>query len=405
MRTLIVASLLLPAAALAGGYAIPNPNPRELALGQATVAAQGGPEAILMNTAALAGQQGLKAAASLEYLDNQTRWSDPTLGSATTRYHPAFPPALALSYGDRLGNGMAWGVGIGAQVPAGGSLYWPDGWAGAERIQQVEQRGYQLRAGGALEPVKGVKVGAAFGWWQVTETLVQQINYVAYAAPAKLGLAGGGAFFAVSTELAVPGTPLTFGADYKHQTAVTLKGQAHFTDPAPSFQPPLIDQAAREDVTLPSELFLGLAWRATPDLRIMASWSVEGWHVYQSDTYVGDKGFTVSVPRNYKDAYVYRLGLEQARVGGQEALTLRAGLLRSISDQPTTTVDPSLSDGNSWAPSVGAGWQASRQVRVDLAYQYAWFDKVTASGPDAFPGSYLTHAHLLSLGLAWTPGR
>jgi long-chain fatty acid transport protein len=401
MRTLIVALLLCPAAALAGGYAIPNPNPRELALAQATVAAQNGPEAILMNTAALAGQSGFQAAASLQYLDNRTSWSDPALGSASTRSHPNYPPALSVSWGAQLSNGMAYGLGVGAQVPAGGSLFWPTNWPGAQRIQDVDQRGYQLRAGGALEPFKGVKLGAAFGWWQVTEKLTQQINYVAFSAPATLGLSGGGAFFSLSTELRAPGIPLVLGVDYKSQTPVTLHGKAHFTDVPPSFQPPLIDQAATEKVTLPSELFLGLAYQATPNLQLMASWSLEGWHVYTGDTYVGDKGFVVSVPRNYRDATVWRFGAEYARLPALPALTLRAGLLRSISEQPKTTIDPSLSDADSWAPSIGAGYEVRPGLRVDLGYSYAFFDKVTASGPDAFPGSYKTTAHLLSLGVTW----
>jgi long-subunit fatty acid transport protein len=403
MRPLLVATLLCPAVALAGGYAIPNPNARELALAQATVAAQTGPEAILMNTAALAGLSGLQLSASLQYLSNRTSWSDPSLGSASTRDHPNFPPALAVSYGGHLPNGMAWGLGIGGQVPAGGSLFWPQQWAGAERIQEVDQRGYQLRAGGALEPTPGVKLGAAFGWWQVTETLSQQLNYVAYAAPAKLGLSGGGAFFALSAEVKAPGIPLTLGVDYKHKTAVTLKGKVHFVDVPPAFQAFIMDQGVSEHVTLPNELFVGLSSQVTPSLLLMASWSLEGWHVYGDDTYVGDKGFVVSVPRHYQDAWVYRVGAEYAQLPGLPALTLRAGLLRSISEQPATTVDPSLSDGDSWAPSIGAGYEVRPGVRIDLAYQYAWFDKVTASGPDAFPGSYRTTAHLVSLGATWRP--
>jgi long-subunit fatty acid transport protein len=40
-------------------------------------------------------------------------------------------------------------------------------------------------------------------------------------------------------------------------------------------------------------------------------------------------------------------------------------------------------------------------LSVDAAYQYAKFDKVTASGTEAFPGSYETTAHLVSVGFTW----
>ena len=106
MRYLMAALFLAPAAALAGGYAIPNENARDLALAQSNVAAQNGPEAAHANAAALAGQKGLAVSASVEMLDNLTNWSDPTLGSASLKGHANFPPELAASYGSSLANGM-----------------------------------------------------------------------------------------------------------------------------------------------------------------------------------------------------------------------------------------------------------------------------------------------------------
>jgi len=75
MRYLTAALILAPAAAFAGGYAIPNENARDLALAQGNVAAQNGPEAAHANPAALAGQKGLAVSASVELLANRTTWS------------------------------------------------------------------------------------------------------------------------------------------------------------------------------------------------------------------------------------------------------------------------------------------------------------------------------------------
>src|SRR3954466_16322955 len=100
MRNLIAVLLLAPAAAFAGGYAIPNENPRDLALSQSDVAAQNGPEAAHFNPAALAGQKGLAVTANVELLANRTRWSDPALGSASLDNPISFPPEIAASYGN-----------------------------------------------------------------------------------------------------------------------------------------------------------------------------------------------------------------------------------------------------------------------------------------------------------------
>src|SRR3954471_8960300 len=112
MRNLIAALLLAPAAALAGGYAIPNENARDLALAQGNVAAQTGPEAAHFNPAALAGQKGLGVSARLEMLYNRTDWSAGGPVAAAPRPPVSLPPQLAASYGNTLPNGMPYGVGL-----------------------------------------------------------------------------------------------------------------------------------------------------------------------------------------------------------------------------------------------------------------------------------------------------
>jgi long-chain fatty acid transport protein len=405
MRKLIAAAMLWPAAALSAGYAIPNENARDLALSQAAVAAQDGPEAVVMNTAALAGQEGLSVSGSVEMLANFTSWSDPVLGSSRTKNHPSFPPAINVAWGGRLPNGMAYGLGAGFLVPGGGSLFWPDDWPGAQRIKYVDQRLYIGRGGAALEPIPGVKLGAALVYYRMTEKLVQGISFAGSPGEASLGLAGGAPSFAVSAELEAPWLPLTLGVDYRHKGNLKLTGKAHFDGVPPSFQPLLQDQGATSYTTVPAELFVGLAYRVIPSLQVMASWSLERWRVYTDDTFTGDKGFTVSVPRNYGDGTVYRLAGEYGRAAALPGVTLRAGLLRSLSDLPTDTLSPTLSDANSWAVSAGVGYEILPGLRADLAYQYAWFDKVTATGPSAFPGSYTTTAHLLAAGVSWRMAR
>ena len=412
MRTIIhsltLASLLLLAAtaARAGGYAIPAENPRELGLSQATVASQTGPEAIYQNSAALAGQNGLAISAGIEALYNQTTWTgtDAVPGSATITPKANFPPEIAISYGGKVG-GMNFGVGAGLLIPGGGSIFWPNNWPGSARIQTVNQKIFLFQAGGALQPIEAVKIGATFLYYGAQEKLTQKLNFLngdANQAEASLGLAGGTPSFGVSAEIKVPGVPLTIGIDYRHSGAMTLKGKVHFEGVPPTYQGLLQDQGVTEEITVPNEIFAGAAYKMMPNLEIMGSWSLERWISYKEDRFVGDTGnLTIVVPRNYKNAYVFRLGAEYTKVPVLEQLTLRAGLLRSISPQPTDTISPSLTDGNSTGLSIGAGYNITPGLRADIGYQYAFFDTVTASGTEAFPGSYATTVHLVSAGVTW----
>ncbi|HEY0190251.1 MAG TPA: hypothetical protein VGC42_03965, partial [Kofleriaceae bacterium] len=192
MRSLFfTATLLAPSAALAGGYVLPNESPRELALSQAAVADQNSSDALFMNTAALAGQEGLSVSAGVEFLLNHTDWSADNLGKASINTKTNTPPSATIGYGHHLDNGMAWGAGVGVNVPAGGSLYWPDGWAGQDYIRSVKQQVFAIGAGAAFQPLPYLKVGASYLRFQATEELHQGINFLDHYGDAGLAMSGG----------------------------------------------------------------------------------------------------------------------------------------------------------------------------------------------------------------------
>jgi long-chain fatty acid transport protein len=405
MRNLIIAAtILVPAAAHAGGYVIPQENARDLALAQAAVADQTGAEALFLNVAALAGQIGVNISASGEVLINRTDWSDPTLGKASMDAQVNTPPSFAASYGAKLENDMAWGVAVGMDVPAGGSLKWPTGWQGQEAIQSVKQMVFAFGGGAAIQPLPFLKLGVHYVRFQATEELHQSLNYLDHYGDAGLAMSGGANGFGAGLEVRVPTVPLSFGVNYSHSADLNLEGKAHFTNVPVPFQPLLHDQGVTEHLIIPNVLFVGAAYEVIPNLKVMAAYDFERWSTYKKDEFKGADGFTVVVPRNYKNAHVIRAAAEWQQMPFLTELTGRIGLLRSISDQPSDTVSPSLTDGSSWALSVGAGYNVMPSFRIDLGYQHAFFDKVTASGTEAFPGSYQTTVDLVSLGINWRIG-
>jgi long-chain fatty acid transport protein len=401
MRSLIIAvTILAPAVASAGGYLVPSSAPREVGLGQAATAAQDGPEAIFLNTAALAGQEGVAAGIGGEVLNNRTEWSDPALGSAS-QSQTNTPVGVAITYGAKLDGGMAWGAGIGFGVPAGGSLGWPKDWAGQESIQSVKQQIFAIGGGAAFQPVPFLRLGATYVRFQATEELHQKINFIDHFADAGLAMSGGANSFGLAAEIKVPTVPLAFGVTYVHKAEIQLEGDVHFTDVPLAFQTLLHDQGVTEKLVIPSVFTVGAAYEVMPGLKLMANYEFEGWSIYKQDEFIGESGFTVTVPRDYNNAHVIRAAGEYAKPTFMQELTLRAGVLRSMSEQPTDTISPSLTDASSWAVSIGAGYNVMPNVRIDVGYQHAFFDKVTATGEDAFPGSYETNVDIISFGVGW----
>src|SRR2546423_13325286 len=118
MRNLLAAAaLLLPAAALAGGYAVPNTNARDLSLAGSAVAGQKDATAAYVNPAALSGLEGLSVVANGTMIDFRSTWSATDGNSAReSNLKPAWPPSLFASYGGKT-NGSGWGVGARFHIP------------------------------------------------------------------------------------------------------------------------------------------------------------------------------------------------------------------------------------------------------------------------------------------------
>ena len=154
MRNAFVAAaaFLVPAAAFAGGYAIPNTNARDLGMAESVVADQHGPSAVYGNSAALAGMEGFGVTAGAQAIYFRSTWSnsDPAanaVGSADTLKKLVLPPEAYVAYGSKV-NGMAYGVGAGFTVVGGGFVFWPDDWQGRTRVFVVDRRVYNIIVSG-----------------------------------------------------------------------------------------------------------------------------------------------------------------------------------------------------------------------------------------------------------------
>jgi long-chain fatty acid transport protein len=387
---------LAPVTGHAAGTTLPYEYARELALSDAAVANQTGPQAIFLNPAALASQHGFAISGAAEWLYNRTDWSDPTLGSASTVPKLNVPVAGALSYSGKVGS-VGFGVGAGVEITNGASLVWPNYWPGAQEVQTVKQQIYGMELGVALKPVPWFSIGATFYYYRSVEDLTQRIGFITQTGEAVAGLAGGQPSWGISGQFDVPKIPLSIAINYRHKANITLEGNVHFNGVPPTFADVLQDQSLTHRFTVPNVMTAGLSYRFPLQIALMAAYTLERWIEYRDDEFVGGSGFTVTVPRNHRNGHVFRLAAEWLSVAGT-GLIVRLGGLRSISPQPTETISPTLTDSDSWAVSGGIGYKFADGLTIDLGYQHAFFQTVTATGEEAFPGTYKTDVDLLSLG-------
>jgi long-chain fatty acid transport protein len=415
MRNLIIAILLAPAAALAGGYVVPNINARDMAMGGAAQAVQEDAAATYANPAALSKLDGFSFSGDLSLIDFRSTWSDPVTPSnpsVTMTPKGAFPPALYAAYGTKLSNGMPIGVGLGLTIPGGGYVFWPGDWPGRFNIVTVDRKVYgtYLTAGIQVNPM--VRVGGGLVYYRTTEHLVQGVNFLGTEGQITLGTVGGALSYDLSAEVKPFESwsiPFTIGFDYKHQGPQTLTGHAHATGVPASIQPRLQDQGVTHGLTYPNQLNLAAAYQVIEPLTVTFDWTWERFHVYKQDLFVGDRGVTVVVPRDYRNGFTLRLGGE---FKVNEMFTVRAGVLHDTSPSNPDTLDPTLPDADSIAISAGVGVNVTKDIQISAAYFYDKENTISTSPvpPNGnfvgtFQGAYDTRTNIFALSVTWRPSK
>jgi long-chain fatty acid transport protein len=83
-----------------------------------------------------------------------------------------------------------------------------------------------------------------------------------------------------------------------------------------------------------------------------------------------------------------------------DKLALRAGFIYDATPQPDKAVDPTLPDANRIEVTVGAGYQLTGMISIEVAYQYVKASDRTVTAPtNSFPGTYKTTANLFGVNL------
>ncbi|HET8540139.1 MAG TPA: outer membrane protein transport protein [Anaeromyxobacter sp.] len=446
----LVLALAFPSLALASGYALPNTNPRDLGVSASAVAAQNDSGGAFALPASLARLSGPSARLSAGGVVLASDWTDPTGAAPDASIDTQLSPigSVSAAFGGKLAalGDRGWGVGIGVE-PFGGSIVsWPEDWAGRYRIVEVDRKVFSGVLTAGIEVIPRVRIGGGLVYYYTTEELTQHAWMVPFTSPinpaqpdaiGSIDASGGALSYDVSAEVQpLPDLPLTVAIDYKHKATQTLDGDVKWQNLAPGALALLqagnplaaifADQGASQELTIPNVLNVGVAYRVTKPLLVMATYTFDRWIVYDRDVFKGDNGATISVQRNYSNGWTLRGGAEYDLA---PAWTVRGGLQYDHSGLDPKYYSPTLPDATTWAGSLGATWRFSPGFALDAAVFYAWFDEVTSEDPNpatpgtglepgiyppptgvvpapegTFRGTYNTNAFIFSLGVAWTPG-
>lgn len=261
-----------------------------------------------------------------------------------------------------------------------GNLGIPAGTDFADGKVSGSKTGFGWHAGLIIEPTDRISLGVRY----LSRQKVDDIE-------------GDAEFKQVNTGILIPpGSPLlaAFGVPAGTPLDAVLATQ---------FQPggPLVDQGGATTIRLPEQLSIGVIFRPTDRLRLLADWGLQNWEVWDEIVLDFEILPTQVLPQDFKKTNSWRFGGEYD-IGPTSVV--RLGYLTHSAAAPDKTVTSILPEAARSEFTVGFGTRLGAAGHVDLAYQY--IDQADRRGRSGGPGTvndgiYEFKAHLFGATFTW----
>ncbi len=347
---------------------------------------------------------------------------DPGDPTAVPNMSAVFPMSGSLEW-------LTLGASVGA--PFGLATDYDQGWVGRYRALESDVKTIDLTLSAAVEPTDGVSIGIGLIYERAEATLSKAIDFgtaICAASGNPLNCFNpafpfkpqtmDGSFqvkgsdtnvgFVVGVQIA-PNDRFALGASYRSQIKHQLTGDLDFQN-VPALlanDPRFKDGKGSARLVTPSVTTLSAKFAVTDKVRLLADYQYTGWESLQDVTFKRDTGTIVG-----SEAFGWS-GTHFASLGGEfdlsDAFTLRAGVGADKTPTNDTHRTPRLPDNDRMLYSVGATWNVSESLSVDLAYQYISIDSPTVNLPveaaagntSTLVGSYTGHANLFGVSMQY----
>ena len=332
-------------------------------------------------------------------------------------------PVPALSIVHKLDNGLALGAMVSA--PFGRKTEYEAGWVGRYFAQTSDVKVVDMTFSAALDIIPdhlSVGVGAIYSTADVTLSKAVDFGTLLFANPATRPLpfarpqardgfvevqgddSGFGWLAGVNLR---PNDRFSIGLSYRSEIDYGLTGDADWTVPqdvaavfgsSPMTAPLFQDGGVTAQLTTPSITSVAATFDVTDRFMVMATWAETGWSSLREVRINFDNPDPDAVePFEWEDTVFASVGAEYKL---NDAWTLRGGV---ASDETPTSIEhrtPRLPDDDRLWYSIGATWQVSPALDVNLAYTRIEPDdpKVDiASGGSRIAGPFDGNANLFGV--------
>jgi long-chain fatty acid transport protein len=409
---------LLPASAFAAAFVNSDQSPAGVGLAGAMVARPDDASAIYYNPAGLGFQSGLSVLAGMSLLSLHQSVTDPSGTVYNSQGGNFVLPTIfaAARVSDRIS------LGLGAYVNHALTADWQSSdptqlFPGRYKALRVSIQSLTFNPTIAIRPIPELSIGAGIDVELGSLDLVRSLAFG--SADGRIEVAGSAVAVGgnIGALLRLLDGRLNIGLAYRSAINFHFSGmQLGTTAPAGVSLVFPYNQAAT-DLQTPHSISVGAAGKPVRWLTISADFISTLWGDVHNQTLTlsdGAAATQVSVsPRDWKDSYSGRLGLEAdlatlLPTASKLWPKLRLGFGYDQSPVPATTIDTATPDGDRLFPTVGVSLGYRGLGSIELGYAALIFRSRTAQNPD-LPLSYDSMVHVfsaaLNLQLDWLFGR
>ncbi|MCU0424473.1 MAG: outer membrane protein transport protein [Candidatus Kapabacteria bacterium] len=402
----------------AGGFQLNEHGARAMAMGFAVASADAcDVSTIFYNPAGLVFlKDGLSVMLGITPLLPQATFAGPTnlnRSAVTSMDLWAFPlPHLYAAYKTQF-SGISVAAGVGVFVPFGAGTSWNENWTG----RNLALRTYLQTI--SVNPVVAIglfenRVSLAFGGVYSHGSAELRQRVPNFGTEPFLNLKGEGDYLSWNAGITLePIKGIKIGAAYRSNIMMRYDGQAKFSADAAGTQALpaglnnlFADGPGGTALNLPFDLRTGISFRVSEKLLLELGLDYVGWSSYDTlrirfDKLPGapNRSGEVINPRNYFNTPTFRVGTEYTAT---ETLRLRGGAFYDVVPVEARYTQPILPDANRIGLTAGVGVNLSENFVVDVSYMFVYgLQREVTNSTFNFNGIYNSWANALALSLSY----
>jgi long-chain fatty acid transport protein len=317
---------------------------------------------------------------------------------------PSIVPALYFK--TRLGDVFA--IGVGFHLPFGLAVSWPDAHPQSQVIQDQALRTYFITPSIGFNLDKAVPGLSIGGGLDIVPATVQLERAVLFGDAEGTAVLGGKAT-GIGGRAGIMYNPrglkgLHLGVMWRSQVKLDFEGDGDFDieDPYRAQLPP--DGPISTTVTLPQQVWGGLAFDASPNLQLEYNAVWINWDKFEELRISLPGGVDTVQAQNYRNTVSHRLGLEYQR----PKVALRAGFVYDPTPIPSSTLSAQLPDVDRKNVTFGGSAKLGDNMALHLGFLWVTPGERDTSNENPyapqFKATYGVQAFVGSLALSGTFG-